>query len=454
MLIDNLEKAQKYLFDYIPSDSIYKYPASFGLGRTQELLKLLGNPQNKIETIHIAGTSGKGSTAYFTSTILHSLGYKTGLTVSPHLVDIRERIQINNSFISENLFIQYLNDIIPSIMNITQTSFGKPTIFEILIALAFYVFWKEHVDFAVIETGLGGMYDATNTIDGKRKHVILTKIGLDHQNILGKTLNKIALQKAEIIKDNNVVISSPQHPHAKKIIMDIATKRHAELLFINNLQITNIKKLNNKTMFDFKFLNTKIPNIVINTPAFYQTQNASIAIALILKLAEKNIIKLNIPAMKKSLENSVFPGRFDVKKIHNKIVIIDGAHNPQKMSTFIQSLNHMYPDKKLHFFLSFKIGKNYSAMLRYIIPYASKITLTDFYVKDENLTNISEDPKYIKKILEKLNYKKSVITKNPVEAFNKVLSGKSPIIVITGSLYFLSVIYKELSRMEKNNTRV
>ena len=151
--------------------------------------------QEKLNIIHVAGTSGKGSTCYLISSLLKFHGFKVGLHQSPHLTDVRERFQMNNKIISEEEFIFYLNKIIPIINMVGKTFHGSLTYFEILVGLAYFIFYDKKIDYVVMETGLGGWFDATNVVERPDKLAVLTTIGLDHANILGKTIEEIALQK-------------------------------------------------------------------------------------------------------------------------------------------------------------------------------------------------------------------------------------------------------------------
>jgi dihydrofolate synthase/folylpolyglutamate synthase len=226
--IKNLAEFNKFILDFVPrKDKLF--PAQYGLSRTNKFLALLDNPQNKLNVIHIAGTSGKGSTAFYTSHIIKSQGFKTGLILSPHLVDIRERFQINNSLLAEKKIVSYFNKLIPIIKKFNALTDSPLSYFELITIFGFYIFHLEKVDFAIIETGLGGTYDATNCINNRNKLVVLTNIGLDHTEILGKTIAKIAHQKAGIIHYKNKVISIQQPLAAKKIIEKVARQHTAPL---------------------------------------------------------------------------------------------------------------------------------------------------------------------------------------------------------------------------------
>ena len=228
MQITTYKQAINYLHSHIPGDAKQVFSGDKGLDRVRHLLKLLGNPQEKIKIIHIAGTSGKGSTAYILSNLIRSQNFKVGLTVSPHLLDIRERIQINNTLIDKKIFTKNLNDIAEKVKEIDTKKYGQLTYFELLTVLAFYTFYKEEVDYAVVETGLGGLLDATNVVTSENKICVITKIGFDHTHILGKRLTDIALQKAGIIQKNNTVVVTWQRKEIEQLFKNVSENKNAQ----------------------------------------------------------------------------------------------------------------------------------------------------------------------------------------------------------------------------------
>lgn len=440
------KQALDYLFGYIPKGKIYMYPGDLGLERTKYLLQLIGEPQNIPKIIHVAGTSGKGSTAYYISTVLRRLGFNVGLSVSPHLLDIRERFQINNKLLRPQEFYKYLNEISPIIEGLAKTKFGKPTYFEITTVLAYYIFCKKSVDYAVIETGLGGLLDATNVIERSNKLAVITKIGHDHTNILGKTLKEIAFQKAGIIGWNNVVVSlKKQNPQALRIIKKISFIKKAKLHLIGEGEIKN-KSLIPVPKFDFKYSKKTIKNIQLRMLGSFQIQNCSLALTVMILLSQRDGFKVNTIKIKNALKHAFFPGRMQKLKINNKTVIIDGAHNPQKMAMFIKNLTFYFPKKKFTFILAFKKDKDYKNILRYIIPFAQKIIVTSFFnqTKSQGVTNIAESPHTIARILNYLNFKDYCVCESSEKALKMLLKDKKTIGVITGSLYLLSEIYPKL----------
>lgn len=434
-------EALNYLFGYIPKRRIYMYPGDWGLRRTKYLLKLMGQPQNVPKIIHVAGTSGKGSTAYYISTILRSLGFNVGLSVSPHLLDVRERFQINNKLLNQQEFCKYLNEIYPIIEKVSKTKPEKPTYFEITTALAYYIFGKKQVDYAVIETGLGGLLDATNAVERSNKLAVITKIGHDHTNILGTTLKEIAFQKAGIIKQRNIVVSLNQHPQALRVIKKASLLKKAKLHLISGTETKNISLIP-EPKFDFEYSKTIIKNIKLRMLGSFQIQNCSLALAVIILLSQRDGFSVNTIKIKNALKHALFPGRMQKLKINNQTVIIDGAHNPQKMAVFTNNLKLYFPAQKLTFLLAFKKGKDYRAILRYILPLAQKIIVTTFFnqTKSQGFVNIAENPHTIARTISDLNFKDYCVCENSEKALKMLLRDKKTVGVITGSLYLLSEI--------------
>jgi dihydrofolate synthase/folylpolyglutamate synthase len=421
MKLRTFKQAEQLLASYIPKQI---YPGELGLKRTKYFLQLLGDPQEKIKVIHIAGTSGKGSTCYLVSSLLQSQGFKVGFHQSPHLTNVRERFQIYGKIISEKEFIFYLNKIIPVIDKIEKSPFGRPSFFEILVGLAYLIFYEKKVDYAVMETGLGGWYDATNVVSRNDKLAILTKIGLDHTNILGKTIQEIAFQKAMIINDKSQLISVDQLPSAKKTIEKVVKKKRAKVLFL---------KKNHHFNFE------------LNLIGDYQKENASLALAALNFLSQRDKFSINKKKITRIFKNVRFPGRFDVKIINKKTVVFDGAHNPQKMDAFITALINKYPGRKFLFLLAFKLGKDYKKMLKIIYPWADSIILTSFSTKNQDMINLSEEPSVVGKQLKTFGFSNFTIIPSLEKAW-KVILNKKLTIVVTGSLYLVGEIYQLINK--------
>lgn len=448
-MIKTFSQGISYLRRAVPN-SKHRFPGSLGLNRQLEILRLLGNPQNKIKVIHIAGTSGKGSTASYLSSLLVSHGLNVGLTLSPHLLDIRERFQFNNKLISEKEFVFFINQIIPVIEKIKKTDLGKPTFFEILIALSFFIFHQKKVDYAVIETGLGGLMDGTNTISSSNKVAVFTKIGLDHTKILGPNITSIATQKAGIIKPQNPVFSIKQNPTAKAILDKTAQKNNTQATYIKpKINFKNIKPNNFSLSFDFSFQNLTIPQLKINTIAIYQVENSSLALAVFNFLSKRDHFNIDLKKVRNTLFKFKFHGRADICQFKNKTLLLDGAHNPQKMSAFIKSIKTFFPDQKFTFILAFKNKKDFSRMIKKIIPLANKIIITSFLVTSQDMVHTSQSHQSLIKTFKKLNFSNFLAIPNKSNALKKAVE-LSDNIIITGSLYLLGGIYPLIHHTDNN----
>jgi len=448
VVIKDFSQALLYLRQAVPKGN-KRFPGNLGLDRQKEILRLLDNPQDKIKTIHIAGTSGKGFTSFYLSSLLVGQGFNVGLTLSPHLLDIRERFQINNQLISQKDFVFYLNQIIPVIEKIKTTKFGNPTFFEILIALAFYIFYQKKVDYAVIETGLGGLMDGSNTINSPDKVVVLTKIGLDHTNILGPNLTSIATQKAGIIHSHNPCFSINQKPVVKKVFDQVALNKQTTINYLDHQKnITHISPKNFTLEYDFNFADLHLKSVKLNTIGLYQIDNSALALSVLQFLSSRGNFSLNTNSIYQTIFDCNFPGRVDLQKINHKYFIFDGAHNPQKMTALIKSLKTFFPDQKFTFLLAFKQRKDFAKMVKMIIPFADQIILTKFKVVSDYTVQFSQSQSSLSKLFSDLNFHNYKNISNQSEALNFVLKSNNPI-VVTGSLYLLSDIYPLLKKIKK-----
>lgn len=441
MKIKNQREAEKYLLTYVPQESAQMFPGELGLKRAKYFLKLLGDPQNKLKVIHLAGTSGKGSTAYLASILLLSQGFKVGLTISPHLLDIRERIQVNSELISEIKFVDNLNQIIPIIDRVSKSQYGVPSYFEILIALAFYTFFREKVDYAVVETGMGGLLDGTNVVNNPDKLVILNRIGYDHTQILGKHLSKIAAQKAGIIQTKNFTLSAPQVKVVRTIFDKVATDKETSILYIQkNINFKNIKVGGEGTTFKF-ILNDLTLLVKLGLIGDHQAENCALALSAIYHLSKRDNFKLNNQKVLTVLKKAHFPGRFEIFHKEQKTIILDGAHNPQKMKSFIKTLVKIYPEQRFDFLLAFKVGKDSKKIIQLLKPIADNVVVTNFFTANQDLTHLSQESSQVTKLLKNIGIVRCRSIPNQQEAFKAILGTSQNVLVITGSLYFIGEIY-------------
>lgn len=422
-MLTTWKEATTYLNSFIPLEKKLIYPGKYGLLRTKYLLSLCGNPQEKVKVIHIAGTSGKGSTASIISAALVGQGFKVGLSLSPHVIDLRERFQINDEFVTFNDVVDILNTLLEPIKQTEESKHGKPTYFEIMTALTFLLFHKKGVDYAVIETGLGGTYDATNVVASGNKVAVITKIGHDHMEILGKTLPKIAAQKAGIIQKKNKVFVIDQTESVKKVIARRAYTQNGQL------EIVTIN-----------------PKIQTSLPGSFQQENASLAVKVVQYVSKRDEWTLDGEKMAHSLQNIHIPGRMQLLSIGGKSVILDGAHNPQKMSALITSLKELYPNQKLDFLVALKKGKDYRNTLKYILPRANSIICTKFLLNTQGFPIQAEEPAKLLSTIERAGYKSATVIENPHEALKHSLKHNKNPLIITGSFYLVSELYSSVTQ--------
>ena len=393
------------------------------LNRLKYLLKKLGNPHNNLPpTIHIAGTNGKGSTLSFIKNILENNNYSVHTYTSPHLEKFSERIHINSKQVNANRLLR-------SLEYIKKINQKKPiTFFEITTAAAFHLFSKHKADFLILETGLGGRLDATNIIP-KKLISIVTSIGIDHEEFLGNTLKKIAIEKLGIIKNTKNVIIAKQNKEVDKFILEKLKNQKNVHHFNHDYKFKSI----NSKQFVFKF--QKIEKIIRRPllQGIHQIENASTALtaAMILK---KNNFNIKLSSLGKSIYNTKWPGRIEKVKFKNKYIILDGSHNlagAEKLNQYLKESNArpnvifgMLKNKKAFEFLSI-LKKNIDTL------YPIKIPDEKNAYTQEEIYNISKELHLI-----------TVIKKN-LGTINQSLMNKSnKYILITGSLYLIGKIRK------------
>ena len=333
-----------------------QYGETTGVERAGKLLELLGNPDKNLKIIHIAGTNGKGSVCSYIDDILKKSGYKTGLFTSPHLVTIRERIQVDGELISREDFTQYFNKVYET----ARANNLKLAYFDFFFGAAMLYFDKCKVDYVVLETGLGGSLDATNAVHNPLCCVITT-ISLEHTAILGDTIKKIAEQKAGIIKQGVPVVYADDN-EASGVIEDIAHSKNSYCYGVSPQQYQIIKNFNG--CIDFSLHNEYYINncLRLATPAIYQVENVSIAITVCRLLKHLYHIDIKDSAIVDSAGSHIWQGRMEKLKDN---IYVDGAHNPQGIQSFVNSVNGMYADSTDKAALLFSVvsDKNFEQMI-------------------------------------------------------------------------------------------
>jgi dihydrofolate synthase/folylpolyglutamate synthase len=320
--------------------SLQRLGIKVGLEHTVQLLNEIGNPHKKLRLVHVAGTNGKGSTCSILTKILIDHGLKVGLYTSPHLKKFNERIKINDSQISDEYIATFFNE------NKTKINEIEATFFETTTALAFNYFKDQVVDYAVIETGLGGRLDSTNVIIPKVCGI--TSISLDHTEILGDTVEKIAVEKAGIIKEGVPTFTFEQKPSVLEILKKEADKKNSNLDITAESEIDVIKSGEDGTFFNYSGLEFELHLI-----GDHQVKNCVLAINIAKKLLGSSF---DISTVKKSVKTIKWPGRLE--KIKNKNMYYDVAHNVEGIGAMIKTISNSHADKKVVGLFSLKSDKN------------------------------------------------------------------------------------------------
>ncbi len=317
--------------------SLLTFGSRPGLDRMRILLDRLGNPQDKLKYIHVAGTNGKGSVCAILSGVLVAAGYKTGLFISPYITDFRERIQINNSMISKEILSSAVEDTFPIIEQLSREG-TVITEFEYVNALEFYIHAKEKCDIVVLETGMGGLLDCTNTIKPPLCSVITT-IGLDHTAVLGNTIEEITHQKCGILKTGSMAVTSAQTPNAMRIIEQTSLKLKIPLAKSENVNIEVCESTLNGSKFIYDGTQITLP-----LAGAHQIENAKTALAALELLRLNGYIDFSDYQLVQGFANAVNPARLEML-CEKPIVLLDGAHNPNGIEALKNSLEKFLKGK-------------------------------------------------------------------------------------------------------------
>lgn len=404
----------------------------YNLNNIKKLLSFLGNPETKFKSIHIAGTNGKGSVSSIINSILIEKGFRCGLYTSPHITDFRERILANGEWCSKKFVVDFTNKIDKLIKEI------EPSFFEVATAMAFEYFAYKKVDYSVIETGLGGRLDSTNVLIPELS--VITTIAIDHTDFLGDTIEKIAYEKAGIIKKNVPVVTGNIKPSALKVIKEKAIKTKSDLVQSAKKKIKILKRSEDGLKFSFENEKYKFPII-----GDYQLNNLRTSLTAIKVLSDKNNLKITKDIVQKGLwnikKNSNFYGRFDVIKKSPKIVT-DVSHNEQAFENIAANLKY-FKYKNLVIIFGMMKDKNYKKCLNILSNIDAKIILTrPLYSRAEEPQNLYEAVKSKSKFTPIQNL-------NDAFSYALSLSGKNDIILVAGSFFLVSEFLEMYNKFYK-----
>lgn len=356
----NYTEARQYLDDISAKGNL------LGLDSIKILLKEMGNPQDQLKYIHIAGTNGKGSVMSYLGAILKSAGYKVGRYISPTLFCYEERIQINGAYIPQDDVARLVTKIAEARARIEARGEASATIFEVETVMSFLYFLEQNCDVVLLETGMGGREDATNVVNTTILE-ILSSISMDHMEFLGDTLGKIAWNKAGIIKKGTRVVSDVQKPEALEVIEQVCQEQQANLHILEKEAISDIRYGLKEQKFHYRGLE----DLTIHLAGTCQIQNAALAVdaALVLKEMGFDIEEEHI---QQGLAATKWEGRFQIVK-EDPMVIIDGAHNPDAAQVLMDAVHQYFEGKKIYYIFGVFSDKEYDKIIRMTALRAEKI---------------------------------------------------------------------------------
>ena len=401
--------------DFIKFANSFQAVARLRLESITALLELLGNPQDNLKFIHVAGTNGKGSVCAFLQSILMEAGYKTGKYTSPNMIDVCERININGENIPESEMERLMEKVKPLTKEVSKKLGEEPTPFEIWTAVAFCYFESESCDFVVLETGLGGERDATNVIHPPEIAVI-TRIALDHTEYLGNTLESVAKAKAGIIKKGSKVVTINQDKEAMEVLKEKCREEKCPLFVTEGVEPTSFSEI-------YETFSYKGVEATLSLGGLSQIENASLAVETALSMG------ISKEYIKEGLRKATHIGRLEIVS-KNPLIIFDGAHNNNGMRALMSSLKRYFPHKETTFVMGVMADKSYGEML--------DIIKENGYRKIHAVKVLDNPRAENAEILSERAKEKGFMAK-PYKSIKDALENPDELTVICGSLY----LYKD-----------
>lgn len=400
---------------------------SKGNVRIKKFLEKLGSPHKNLKVIHVAGTNGKGSTVNFIKDVLKE-DYKVGSFVSPHLITYCDRIKIGDAEISQADFANLGEFIIEREKDIVE-EYGDLNLFEFLTIMAIIYFEREGVDLAILEVGMGGRADSTNIFTSREKLIsIITSISMDHMEYLGDTIEEIADAKAGIIQEGGLVVTTNRDPKILIVIEKEAKEKSAELFYTKDLA-SEILKSDLKGI-DFKVKLDEVEEFNLTQIGDYQVENAIGAIYALYLLNKRGILKISMEDIKERIKRSTWKGRMEIVS-RDPLIILDGAHNFDGIKRLVESLDN-FKFKKLHLIMSILADKEHKKMLEEIASYTDEVVFVNLDYKR------GTSPDELSSEASEYGLKGQVMTIDEALSYYKKSYQEGDLILITGSLYFVS----------------
>ena len=435
--------ALQYLDSFLDFERLpFEYRRQFNLRRMIHLLRWFGRPDRALTCVLIAGTKGKGSTASFLFSLLNANGCRVGLYTSPHLHDPRERIRVGNRLISKKDFARLIDHIRPVLKRQKRqiASFGPVTYFEIFTLVAILYFAQKRVDLGIFEVGMGGRLDATNVLNQKLS--ILTPVSLDHEEHLGRTLEKIAGEKAAIIKPGSIVISAEQDPEAKKVIEKQIRRQKAKgYWFGRAFRTLGESSGTGGGQFDFQTNGKTLRRLRIRLGGRFQISNAALALYAADLLSQRFGFRLEERSIRVGLKRTFWPGRFEVLERRSQTWVLDGAHNGASMKELALALRDSFSHREKVVIFGTSWNKTLKPILKELLPLSSSLIVT----KSSNPR--AQEPKVILEAAAGMGYRRPTFLSFSLdEAFEliKTLDLPRSIFVVTGSLFLVAEAREKL----------
>jgi dihydrofolate synthase/folylpolyglutamate synthase len=394
----------------------------------EQMLARLGNPEKRLRVVHVGGTNGKGSTVAMVASVLHAAGYRVGMFTKPHLSNFTERISVDGAQISERHVIELVDRMLPAIDEVSA-AYQHPTFFEITAALMFLYFAEQSVDYAVIEVGMGGRLDATNVVEPLVS--VITNVSLEHTTVLGDTVEKIAAEKAGIIKPGGMLVTASTDERVLGVFRKTCDERNSRLIIVgDSVTFDNLEggiggqTFDVATGFGRSFKQLRIPLL-----GAHQVTNAATAVAAVEALSLRGV---DVPerAVRDGLANVRWPGRMEIMQTRPYIVI-DGAKDPEAARVLAKEMPEVFKYGRLVLVVSISRDKGIADMLQHLLPIADKVVATRHNVKGRAI-----EPEELAAFARNAG-KDAVVVYDPKDAVRQAmeLAGADGLVLVTGSLF-------------------
>ncbi|GIP39191.1 bifunctional folylpolyglutamate synthase/dihydrofolate synthase [Paenibacillus sp. J31TS4] len=409
-----------------------------GLKRMETMMEMLGHPERRLRFIHVGGTNGKGSTCAYLTKVLVRAGYDVGTFTSPYLERFTSRLRYNEKDIPDEDLLRMANRVKPIADELAQTELGHPTMFEVTTAVALlYYGTVTYPDYVVWEVGLGGRLDSTNIVAPVVS--VITNVGHDHMDVLGDTIEKVAFEKAGIIKPGVAVVSAVEQPEAVEVLEQACRERKCSLYLLDReFRFEAVSSELNRQEFDFESPFRRIEGLAISMNGYHQYKNAAVAVMVLEVLRQYYALLVEDEDLNAALYETQWPGRLEMIG-ENPRILIDGAHNPEGAEMLADAIGTTYPHDKVHLMMGMLATKEHSGYLKHILAVVDTLVITepDFRKKmdAEKLAELARS------MAEEANRQIEIVVEpdwKQALARLKAQTGPDDLAVVSGTLYLIS----------------